>query len=639
MYLVLLLLPLAASAPSEGTQPSYTLDIQDGVLKNVALTGDSIAELDLSGMQLRALEKNSLDNVSDLKSLNLANNSLKSLPDFLFSNMTKLEYLSLAENQISKVKYLFVGLESLRVLNISCNPIVHLRRGHLFGMSRSVSILTEGNVFWSISTGVFANSFLKEEEELKDLDGTKAGVSSMESYEEREKEMDSMEHDTKVAMRLQEEISGRESRRHSRSTSKDHRLKLCMSEGIVKSLEILAKNEAPAQGCFEVSLDRKNSKVNLRGLGIRGFHEGWYQLQSLSIASVDLSKNEISEITRETLNDLPADLVYVNLLDNRIRRIWRQVIENEHLRMLNLKDNLIEEIEEGALRNMNLTGLFLSGNQLESLNFVSSLPRTLTEFVLTGNQIASIPKGAFSNLSRLFYLNLGNNKIVRLVDNVFEGLDSLQVLILTRNSLQAIEAAAFEDLKSLRTLFMYRNLISDLRKGTFAGLENLKDLNLAWNKFAKISKETFADMPRTLDFLYLDFNEIEKLEEESFVEVPRFTLSLNGNKISSIPRGAFNLPSLQDLYLNNNTLTTIDGDSYEGLPRLKRLWLSENQISAIHNGACKNLGSLNVLDISKNPFQRLENGALYGLTSARGSFLYVYNNSLKELQGGVFDEI
>ncbi|KAM0731923.1 Chondroadherin [Formica fusca] len=84
---------------------------------------------------------------------------------------------------------------------------------------------------------------------------------------------------------------------------------------------------------------------------------------------------------------------------------------------------------------------------------------------------------------------------------------------------------------------------------------------------------------------------------------------------------------------------TIEGDSYEGLSRLRRLWLSENKISEIRNGACKNLGSLYILDISKNPFQKLENGALHGLNTGFGTSLYIYENNLREMQGGVFDDI
>lgn len=629
---IICLLPLVASASLDSrmiieTSSNLILDVYNGILTDIRFVeGSNSTELDLSNSSIRGLEKNTFDNVLDTELLILADNLLTSLPDFVFSNLTKLRNLSLSDNQISNVRNLFIGLENLRLLDISRNPIQHLGRGHLFGLTRSVKILTDGNVFWSISTGVFTNSFLKEEE-LKRLAATMDQGNFMEKSEEKEKKVDSAERDVEEIVVKPEEI---------RTLNKDTRVKICKSDGIVTSLAIFEKDEELVEGCVQVSIDGDVTRVNLRERGISGFQKNWYRLQSLPISSLDLSSNEITEITKETLNDLPANVTYVNFWGNRIRRIRSQVIENDHLKRLNFKSNLIQEIEKGAFEKIKLRGLFLADNQLESLNFVSSLPDTLTEFVASGNRIASISDNAFSKLSRLLYLNLDDNEIKALQNDVFQGLESLRSLTLTNNNITTIELSSFRDLTALTTLDLHRNTIRDLRKGTFAELTALKELNLAYNN---IAETRFADLPSSVDSLHLDYNEIDVLEEGSFVQAPRFTLSLTGNRISSITRGAFNLPTLRDLYLNKNLLTTIEGDSYEGLSRLRRLWLSENKISEIRKGACKNLGSLYILDISKNPFQKLENGAFHGLNTGFGTSLYIYKNNLREMQGGVFDDI
>lgn len=628
LSLIICLLPLAASVPVEIEKISETeisknqiVDIDNGTLKNVQFIGSSDhTRLNLSGFpDLRALEKNAFDNVLDVESLILANNSLTSLPDFVFSNLTKLKSLSLSDNQISNVRNLFVGLENLQLLDISRNPIRHLGRGHLFGLTKSVRILTDGNILWSISTGVFANSFLKDTEEIKRLAAMQDQGNPVKENTEKEKV-----NKPKIDMETQDQ---------KEILSEHTRLKICKSDGIVTSLEILPKNEELVEECVQVSVDN-TMRVNLVGLGIKGFQEDWYRLQSLPIASLDLTNNEITEITKETLNNLPSNLTYVNLQGNKIRRIWSQVIENDHLNEFNLRNNLIEEIEENAFAKTNLHELYLSGNQLENLNFVSSLPDTLTVLLANGNHIISIPDGMFSKFFRFNYLYLDNNKIEVLQNDVFQGLTSLLTLSLAGNSINTIEPSAFRGLTTLQTLDLSHNSIYDLQKGTLTELTGLKQLNLANNK---ITKPTFTDLAQSVDSLYLDYNEIDILEEGNFIQTPTSTLSLTGNRISSIMRGAFNLPTLRDLYLNNNTLTTFDGDSYEGLSRLRRLWLSENKISEIHKGACKNLGSLYILDISRNPFQKLENGALYGLNTAFGTSLYIYKNNLKEIQGGVFD--
>lgn len=629
LSLIICLLPLSATVPiaigkiSEAETKNLIVDIDNGTLKHVRFVENSdCTELNLSDFPgLRALEKNAFDNVLDVESLVLANNSLISLPDFVFSNLTKLRSLSLSNNQISNVRNLFVGLENLQLLDLSHNSIRHFGRGHLFGLTKSVRILTNGNILWSISTGVFANSFLKDSEEIKRL--------AAREYEEKENE----EKEQKVD---KVEIATEPQDQEINETLSNHtRVKICKSDGIVTSLGIFPKNEKLVEECVQVPIDI-TMRVNLVELGIKGFQEDWYKLQSLPIASLDLSNNEIAEITKETLNNLPSSLTYVNFQGNKIRRIWSQVIENDHLSALNLRNNLIEEIEEGALARTNLRELYLADNQLKGLNFVLSLPNTLAVLLANGNHIISIPDGAFSKFARLNYLYLDGNKIEALQNDVFQGLASLLTLSLTKNDINTIEPRAFKGLTKLQTLDLRHNAIRDLRKGTLAELKGLRQLNLANNK---IAKATFADLAQSVDSLHLDYNEIDVLEEGNFIQTPTSILSLTGNRISSITRGAFNLPTLKDLYLNNNTLTTIEGDSYEGLSRLRRLWLSENKISEIRKGACKNLGSLYILDISKNPFQKLENGAFYGLNTAFGTSLYIYENNLKEIQGGIFEDV
>ncbi|XP_029165682.1 toll-like receptor Tollo [Nylanderia fulva] len=626
LLFIICFLPLVAS---QITSSNLILDIHNGTLTDIQFVeGSNHTVLDLSNSSLRGLEKTAFDNVLDAESLILADNLLSSLPEFVFSNLTRLRSLSLSGNQISNVQNLFVGLENLQLLDISRNPVKHFTRSYLFGLSKSVKILTNENVLWSISTDVFASSF--KEEEPKRLAATMDQEQDfVEKSEEKKKEMEdsAVERDAEEPVLKPQEVV--------QTLNKDTRVKICKSDGIVTSLATFEKDEELVEGCIQVQVDVDETQVNLRERGIRSFQENWYRLQSLPISSLDLSNNEITEITKEMLNNLPTDLTYVNFLGNRIRRIRSQVIENNHLKRLNFKGNLIDEIEEDAFEKTKLRGLFLVDNQLKNLNFVSSLPNTLTEFVASENRIASIPDGAFSKFSRLLYLNLDDNEIKTLQSDVFQGLESLRSLMLTSNNITTIEFSAFRGLTALERLDLHRNSIRDLQEATFAELTALKNLNLAYNN---IAKATFADLPSSVDSLLLDYNEIDVLEEGNFVRVPKVILSLTGNRITSIKRGAFNLPVLKDLNLSQNLLTTIEGDSYEGLNQLRRLWLSENKISEIRKGACKNLGSLYILDIARNPFQKLENGALHGLNTGLGTSLYIYENNVREMQGGVFDD-
>ncbi|KAH0952118.1 hypothetical protein HN011_010384 [Eciton burchellii] len=611
LLFVACLLPLVASLPLNEAADRYILDIDNSTLKNVRFASDSDRELDLSNMHIRELDKNAFDNVLDVESLLLSNNQLSSLPDFVFSNLTKLKNLSLDNNNIWKLETLLIGLNNLEQLNISGNPILHLHKGDLFSLTKSARIFTTNSSLWSISTNVFVDP-LHEKIEQSTEDGQE--IAAVMRHEE-------------INVNQSSPIAIREAILHA---------KLCMSNGTVTSLDDSRKDGELVEGCTRMDILLPKGKVNLREHGIRDFQSGWYRLSWKELKVLDLSNNEIAEITEEMLNDLPATLRYALLANNKIRRVPSRVIKRDDPFELMLEDNPIEVIEEDAFADANLTALYLRSTQLNNLDFIASLPDTLTVLVVTESRVSSIPDNAFARLDKLLLLHLKDNHIGTLQNGVFRGLESLDTLILNRNVLGKIEPLVFDGLTSLRILDLQNNSIHDLRDIIFAGLTSLDNLLLSSNK---IVQPTFGvHLPANLKTLDLMNNEIEALEQGDFVHAPTSSLYLNNNKISRISRGAFDLPTLKNLHLDNNRLTTIDGDSYEGLDRLRTLSLPENQISEITKGACKNMASVWTLDIARNPFRKLENGALHGLNK-NSSVIFIYDNKLEEIQGGVFDDV
>ncbi|XP_008559334.1 slit homolog 1 protein [Microplitis demolitor] len=621
LWRIILLLGIALEANTRALvlRPQhYHLDIDNGILKNVKpLTEPLASDVDLSNLGLLSVQKNAFDELVNIKSLSLANNYLQELPEFVFANLTSLQVLSLAGNKFNDFENNFVGLSNLKVLNISNNPLKHLRKSFFFGLTKSADIITEGNEFWSISTVLFENPFLRET-----VDPELLNIGLDESTDKNPSLRNEYDNDDNLVL------------------DDNLQVKVCKTDqGVVKSVEELQENETLSSECRRAGIIYKQRTLVLQNLKLKAFENGWYKLKKFPFNSIDLTMNEISKITPALLNDLPESLAFVNLAGNKIEKLEKNTIDNNHLKVINLKDNLITEIEDGALEKTRLSGFFIIGNRLKSLSFASTLPSTLTEMIISQNHIEEIPENAMVSMRNLVYLNLAHNNITELKSQSLRGLTSLQVLILTDNKLKNIEEGAFQDTANLRTLYLYRNVISDLKSGFARGLENLKDLNLAWNNITKITKDTFVELPDTLRDLHLDYNEIESLEIGSFVGVPKFTLSLDGNKISTIPRGTFNLPYLHELHLKNNSLQTIDGDAFEGLTRLRRLSLNANNIKNITKGAAKNMGRIHLLDISKNPIERLENGALFGLPKSKGSFVYLSDTYLKLIQGGIFDDV
>lgn len=625
MHLLLLILPLVAAIPLQSAQNKYDLTIENGKLKSVKFIELSDT-LDLSNLGLSEIDRNAFEHVTNIKILNLSSNSLTNLPPAIFSDLKNLIKLSLARNKIDNLGTPFVGLEKLNELDISYNPIDQLKRGNLYGLNKYTDLITSGNVLSSINTDLFVND---NNDDDKRTNENKDGESTIETIERKIREIESNQ-EKEIYQRFKRDIGGQ--------LAENPKVKLCTMNDVVTLVNSLNDKETLPRGCQQVTINQNTGQLDLRNMNIKSFQNGWYQL-NVPISSIDLSENQINEITKELLNGLPANVEFVNFANNEINHLRKDVIENPYLKRLNFKANVITDIDKNTFDKTNLISLFLADNQLTNLDFVQTLPSNLSHLVLTSNQIASIERGTFLYPKRLTYINLGHNKITKLRDHTFEGQENLPVLILTRNRISEIEPKAFSDLKMLTTLYLYQNLINKLPRNVLTDLTNLQELNLMGNKFTTISEDTFPILPKSLASLNLDANEIKSLEKGSFVDAPEHTLSLNQNQISNIAPGAFQLPNLRNLYLRNNMLTTINGDSYQGLPKLLQLSLSNNKIDNIEKGSCKHLATLQNLHVSGNPFQRLDNAAFYGLTIGKSNFVEVENNQLKSMKAGIFEDV
>ena len=89
-----------------------------------------------------------------------------------------------------------------------------------------------------------------------------------------------------------------------------------------------------------------SQQIDLSGLGIKGFNKDWYKLKIQFPAVIILTNNNIAEITKEFLNDLPENFFIIILDQNKIQKISNNVIRNEYLSELNFQNNKIVKIED-----------------------------------------------------------------------------------------------------------------------------------------------------------------------------------------------------------------------------------------------------------------------------------------------------
>ncbi|XP_043274043.1 toll-like receptor 7 [Venturia canescens] len=276
-------------ANREYTQNSYVPKIENGILESVEVIGEPPDTLNLSGLDIESIAANAFVDLIHVKMTNLANNSLSSLPQSIFSNLHQLESLSLENNSIEFFEFQpFSGLSNLKHLNISNNPVKLLLEGCLHGLGKTTDISTR---------------FTHEISELRTL-----------VFEN---------------IKPQKPRSGTACPKVSTVTEGTPMAILCVEDRIVKKLKPL-EDPISESHCKIVNGISVINSLRLSDSGISTFEAGWYRLNMDSIKELNLINNNIIYVTSELLNDLPKNIKTVLLGSNKIVRLVKGIICNEH---------------------------------------------------------------------------------------------------------------------------------------------------------------------------------------------------------------------------------------------------------------------------------------------------------------------
>lgn len=200
-------------------------------------------------------------------------------------------------------------------------------------------------------------------------------------------------------------------------------------------------------------------------------------------------------------------------------------------------------------------------------------PRTQYLF-LQGNRITSLPPEGFKNSTLTRWLILDHNEMVS----------------------NQISGAVLKGLPHLQNLFINYNNLTDI-PGPLP--DGLKQLRLAHNKIGKISPNAFENL-KNLTLLLLHGNQLKTIGEADFKGLQSIILlDLSHNKLIEFPK---NLPpSIQQLYVSNNSLASLPQDCLMGFDRLQYLRISHNKL--VNQGLPAdvfNVPSIVELDLSYN---------------------------------------
>ena len=163
------------------------------------------------------------------------------------------------------------------------------------------------------------------------------------------------------------------------------------------------------------------------------------------------------------------------------------------------------------------------------------------------------------------------------------------------------------DLTSVRALVVSRSqdVNRELQGGQLQGLHQLSHLGLANNGIKYINSSFFLQTP-DIKILDLSANRGLHIEDGTFDNLKMLQeLRLMSCDIEMIPGDMFQLPSLTDLNLNDNLLSSLPESLFSLVPRLSTLTLIKNKLRTLPEKIFRRLGSLREINLSFNQLEQL----------------------------------
>ncbi|KAM9859529.1 lumican [Aulostomus maculatus] len=254
---------------------------------------------------------------------------------------------------------------------------------------------------------------------------------------------------------------------------------------------------------------------------------------------------------------------------------WPTALYCDHRGLANIPDSLPGRAEY----------LFLQGNNISSLSSVLANITELRWLILDHNQLQSdkLDRAALQNQTQLCYLFANHNHLTSVPSDLPAGLKQLR---LAHNQISSIGPGVLQNLNDLTLLLLQGNRLKTITKGDLKGLFSLILLDLSGNLFSSVPKH----LPPSVQQLYLSNNSLSGLHDDSFarfLDLRYLRLSNCSLHSRDIHLQAFNLTSLVELDLSYNRLTTTPM-----VPTtLQHLYLEANQIREFNvSSFCREVG-------------------------------------------------
>ena len=211
------------------------------------------------------------------------------------------------------------------------------------------------------------------------------------------------------------------------------------------------------------------------------------------------------------------------------------------------------------------------------------------------------------------------------VEEECEASDFVKGLNVNGNLIKSLERNKFKALPKASNFSARHNYISTLNSDTFNGLSDLQHLDLGHNDINYMDDDVFESLA-LLETLNLEYNSIGKMGSVLLKNQQLEYLNLGNNLITSFGKGLFNkLSNLNQMYINNNRLESLDLNWFIDNEKLKYLNSSNNRFTSIlgNLNETPGLSSLILNNITTNNFD------VFGLREflEKDGVLYIMSNT------------
>lgn len=260
------------------------------------------------------------------------------------------------------------------------------------------------------------------------------------------------------------------------------------------------------------------SRNNISSLGSRVFRH-LDQLKSLY-----LDYNAIETLEDGVFDHLPQLEILV-LNDNRLKGLQCQLFSNVvSLAYLNLDSNYLDAFNPSCIRNRKPFGLSVSFNRLKNL----VLTGNVGDVFASANDIEHLT--VTENLKNLSQLVLHSNRIKNIPELLEHLNSSLIRLDLSNNHVGALNINTFAKFENLRYLYLRNSNLSNIQYGTFHHQKNLRVLDISYNNLKTINFAILGHNSANLEEILLNRNqltEVDGLNESNFPKLRKFQIMSN----------------------------------------------------------------------------------------------------------------